>query len=111
MTSPENLLDILQPIKVEISPGKVEMAVLHIAEMGASIEDLRIKAQHHRNPFHTFMFNRDGILLSANKSAMQACKKSIAGEACLRPCCFSACAVVFLQMYCLMFLISRTNSR
>ena len=86
----------LQPIKVEISPGKVEMAVLHIAEMGASTEDLRITAQHHRNPFHTFMFNRDGTLLSANKSAMQACKKSRAGAACLRLCRMVATAAYWV---------------
>ena len=70
----------MQPIKVEVSPGRIELAVMHMAEMGASIEDLRIKAQHHRDPFHTFMFNVDGDLLSANKAALQACKNSIAGR-------------------------------
>ena len=46
---------------------------MHIAEMDASTEDLRVIAMHLRSPIHTFMFNSKGELLGANSSALEAC--------------------------------------
>ena len=63
----------VQPIRVQTAPGKVQTAVMHIAEMDASTEDLRVTAMHLRSPIHTLMFNSRGELLAANSSALEAC--------------------------------------
>lgn len=46
---------------------------MHIAEMDASTEDLRVTAMHLRSPIHTLLLNIRGELLGANTSALEAC--------------------------------------
>lgn len=61
---------ILQPIKMQTSPDKVEVAVMHVLEAEPSGADLGVMCQ--RNPLHTFMFDAHGKLLNANKAAFEA---------------------------------------
>ena len=75
----------MQPIRVQIGPGKVDTAVMHIAEMDASTEDLRVTAMHLRSPIHTLMFNSKGELLAANTSAVDACHLHTSGRCCCAP--------------------------
>lgn len=66
-------------IKLELGPGKIEQAVLHVVELAASAQDTRVAAMHQRSPIHTFMFDSKGALLVANASAVEACTRSAAG--------------------------------
>ncbi|KAL3147885.1 putative 3',5'-cyclic phosphodiesterase pde-3, variant 2 [Trebouxia sp. C0010 RCD-2024] len=59
-----------KPIKMQTSPDKVEVAVLHVLEAEPSGADLGMMCQH--NPLHTFMFDGHGKLLNANKAAFEA---------------------------------------
>lgn len=54
---------------------------MHIVEMDASTEDLRVAAMHLRSPIHTLMFNGYGTLLGANASALQSCHVHTPGDA------------------------------
>ena len=70
----------LQRIRVQTASGTVETVTLHLINMGASVEDVRIRAMHHQSPLHSFLFDRDGRLLHANRAAALACKQSTAGN-------------------------------
>ncbi|KAL3130461.1 hypothetical protein ABBQ38_008282 [Trebouxia sp. C0009 RCD-2024] len=59
-----------KPIKMQTSPDKVEVAVMHVLEAEPSGADLGVMCQ--RNPLHTFMFDAHGKLLNANKAAFEA---------------------------------------
>ena len=69
----------MQPIRVQTSPGQVQLAIMHIAELDASTEDLRGTAMHLRSPIHTLMFNSKGELLAANTMALRACHEHVPG--------------------------------
>ena len=66
-------------IKLELAPGKVEQATLHIVELAGSAHDTRVAAMQHRSPIHTFMFDSTGTLLVANASAVEACQRGLKG--------------------------------
>lgn len=71
----------MQPIKVETSPGHVELALLHVIESeGSSHTDLRVAAIYDRSPIHTFMFDSEGGMLTANQAALLAHQRSALGE-------------------------------
>lgn len=71
---------MLQSIRLQTSPGKVEAAIMHVIHMDSIIvEERRLTSMLQRNPLHTFMFARDGKLVVANKAAMEACQHSISG--------------------------------
>ncbi|KAL3135611.1 3',5'-cyclic-nucleotide phosphodiesterase pde1 [Trebouxia sp. C0009 RCD-2024] len=70
-----------KPIKVQVLPGEVQSAIMHIAELDASNEDLRVTAMHLRSPIHTLMFNSKGDLLAANSTALKACHAHAPGGA------------------------------
>ena len=70
---------VVQPIRVQTSPGQVQIAIMHIAELDASTEDLRVTAMHLRSPIHTLMFNSKGELLAANTMALRACYEHMPG--------------------------------
>lgn len=53
---------------------------MYVAEMDATIEDLRVMAMHQRSPINSFMFSNKGVLLDANASALQACHAHTPGE-------------------------------
>ena len=58
----------MQPIKVETSPGHVEIALLHVIESeGSSHTDLRVAAIYDRSPIHTFLFDSEGGMLTATR--------------------------------------------
>ena len=81
----------LQPIRIQTTSGKVETAILHTFEMQtpgpapeaaeahatASVasrmtsSDMRVCALHQRSPIQMYMFNSHGVLLNANKAALQ----------------------------------------
>ncbi len=69
----------LQHIRVRTGPETVESATLHIVELGANAA-MRILAMHHQSPLHNFLFDRNGKLLHANRAAVQACRRSAAGD-------------------------------
>ena len=60
----------LQPIRMQTSPGKVEVGLMHVLEAEPGCADLGAMLQ--RNPLHTFMFDTQGNLLNANKAAFEA---------------------------------------
>ncbi|KAL0024765.1 hypothetical protein WJX79_003822 [Trebouxia sp. C0005] len=69
-----------KPIKVETSPGHVEIAFLHVIESeGSSHTDLRVAAIYDRSPIHTFMFDSEGAMLTANQAALLAHQRSALG--------------------------------
>ena len=70
---------VLQPIKVQTVPGKVESAIMHVIDMEASNADKRFTAMVKHTPLHAFMFDLLGHLLVANDAAMEACLHSAAG--------------------------------
>ncbi|KAL3135615.1 hypothetical protein ABBQ38_006096 [Trebouxia sp. C0009 RCD-2024] len=71
-----------KPIRVQTSSsGEVQTAVMHIAELDASTEDLRVTAMHLRSPIHTLLFNSKGELLAANTTALKACHAHTPGGA------------------------------
>jgi len=71
----------MQPIKVETSPGHVEIALLHVIESeGSSHTDLRVTAIYDRSPIHTFLFDSEGGMLTANQAALLAHQRSALGE-------------------------------
>lgn len=56
-------------------PGRVENALLHVFEAEQSSHaELRVSAMHDRSPIHTFLFDSQGSLLTANKAALQFCQ-------------------------------------
>ena len=60
-----------QAIQLEVSPGCVKTAVLHMVDPEvASPADTRVSAMHERDPIHTMMFDIKGLLLTANKAAL-----------------------------------------
>ena len=60
---------------METSPGHVENALLHVIEAEQSSHtELRVAAMHDRSPIHTFLFDSQGSLLTANKAALQFCQ-------------------------------------
>ena len=58
---------------------------MHVADVDASVVDSRVGAMHTVNPFHTFMFDSDGVLLNANVKALEAFARHTTGEH--APCC------------------------
>ena len=70
---------VVQPIKVQTAPGKVESAIMHVIDMEASNADKRLTAMVRQTPLHAFMFNLHGQLLVANDAAKEACLHSAAG--------------------------------
>ena len=61
----------IQPIKIETSPGKVEMAIMHAAELEHTTqEDQRCVAMLHQFPIHAMLFSSNGRLVHGNKAAM-----------------------------------------
>ncbi len=90
---------VLQPILLETSPGCVEAAILHMAE----VEDVRHAEQRavamlDRSPIHTLLYSRSGQILHASKAVVtkitslragaqgQAiCVRSFLHHACLPP--------------------------
>ena len=71
----------MQPIRVETSPGHVEIALLHVIESeGSSHTDLRVAAIYDRSPIHTFLFDSEGSMLTANQAALLAHQRSALGE-------------------------------
>ncbi len=76
-----NFCATMQPIKVETSPGHVEIALLHVIESeGSSHTDLRVAAIYDRSPIHTFLFDSEGSMLTANQAALLAHQRSALGE-------------------------------
>ncbi|KAL0037875.1 hypothetical protein WJX79_003284 [Trebouxia sp. C0005] len=67
-------------IRVWTGPETVESATLHIVELGANADDMRISAMHHQSPLHNFLFDCNGKLLHANRAAVQACRRDTAGS-------------------------------
>ena len=65
---------------MQTAPGKVEIALMHVADVDASVVDSRVGAMHTVNPFHTFMFDSDGVLLNANAKALEAFARHTTGE-------------------------------
>lgn len=56
-------------------PGRVENALLHVLDTEqTSHAELRVSAMHDRSPIHTFLFDSQGLLLTANKAALQFCQ-------------------------------------
>lgn len=101
-------VNFVQAIKVRTSPNKVETALLHIAELDASVTDLRLGAIHRRNPLHTFMFNSQGALLNANVSALEAFQQHHAGE--LHPHFVADCLVAVFRSMSLVTLLFPVQS-
>ncbi len=72
---------VLQPIRVQTAQGKVEEALVHVAELGADAADTRAAAVHDIDPTHTMVFTAQGTLLHANKAALESlCQHSMSGE-------------------------------
>jgi len=72
---------VLQPIRVQTAQGNIEEALVHIAELGADIAEMRATAVHDRDPMHTMVFTPQGTLLHANKAALESlCQHSMSGE-------------------------------
>ena len=60
-----------QPIQVETSPGKVEMAIMHAIEVEQTAQtDQRCAAMLHRIPMHAMLFSSTGSLIHGNNAAM-----------------------------------------
>jgi len=61
---------------------------MSIADMGASHSILRMTAMNQRDPIHSFLFDRAGMLLDANAAAMHSCKSTAqaSGVACCTAC-------------------------
>lgn len=55
---------------METAPGQVESCQMNQVEQVASVEAARLAAMHHCGPIHTFMFNKEGELLMANKRGL-----------------------------------------
>lgn len=68
-----------QVIKLELSPGKVEEAILSVMDVDANLHHTRAAAMFERSPLHVFMFNSQGALLKANTSALDACQRHTPG--------------------------------
>ena len=79
-TNMQSSVSLAQAIKVRTSPGTVETALMLIVELEASATDLRTAAIYHRNPLHTFMFNSNGDLLTANEAALAVFQGSPTGH-------------------------------
>ena len=55
---------------LETSPGRVEPAILHMAELeGPNHAEQRLAAMLNANPVHTVLFSQTGQVLAANKVA------------------------------------------
>ena len=53
---------------------------MHVIESELSSRtDLRVAAMHDRSPIHTFLFNSDGMMLTANQTALLACERDTSG--------------------------------
>ena len=70
----------MQPVRVQIASGKIEEALLHVAEVDADVADLRATAVHERDPMHTMVFDDNGDLLNANAAALQAFARHSSGQ-------------------------------
>ena len=71
----------LQPIRVETLPGHVEFALMHVIESDTSCHaDMRLAALFDRSPIHTFLFDSEGVLLTANKAALFAFQRDNPGS-------------------------------
>jgi len=72
---------LLQPIRVETSPGRTEAAILHMADMEeCRHRDQRLAAMLDRSPIHTVLFSRSGKVLCANKAAGTKIESVHAGQ-------------------------------
>ena len=59
---------------------RVEHAILHVVEAEtASSSEIRISAMHDTSPIHTLMFDNEGTLLTANKTALNSLQASSEG--------------------------------
>ena len=59
---------------------------MHVADVDASVVDSRVGAMHTVDPFHTFMFDSEGVLLNANVKALEAFARHTTGKhASVRP--------------------------
>ena len=88
-------------------PGRVENALLHVLEAEQSSHaELRVSAMHNRSPIHTFLFDSQGNLLTANKAALQFCQAG-SGQLIVLPClqCCAASAS-FMQSSLLLLALS-----
>ena len=73
---------VMQPIKVETSPGKVEMAIMHAAELEQTTQtDQRCVAMLHRFPLHAMLFSSTGRLVHGNQAAMTKFRNALEGTA------------------------------
>ena len=52
---------------------------MHVADVDASVTDSRVGAMHTVEPFHTFMFDSEGVLLNANVKALEAFARHTTG--------------------------------
>lgn len=66
-----------QPIRMQTTASKVELAVMHVMESEAGFADLG--AMCNKNPLHSFMFDAQGKLLNANRAAFEAFQSSPPG--------------------------------
>lgn len=78
------LLLFLQPIRLETSPGRVELAILHMAEVDkSSYTDTRLAAMLDRSPIHALLFSRSGKILATNKAVIRKIQECAGGNSCL----------------------------
>ena len=74
------LWSVLQPIKIETAPGKIEMAIMHVAELEQTAHnDQRYVAMLHRSPMHTMLFSSIGSLITGNKAAVSKISRLVEG--------------------------------
>ena len=96
-SSPSPRLVWLQVMRVETSPGVVEMCQLNQVEQVASEESARLAAMHHLGPIHTFLFSHTGHLLMANKRGRERYMHLSQLLTPLTPLCPLACSPAHLQ--------------
>ena len=68
---------VLQPVRVQMAPNQVQMATMYIVDLNDSRANLRMAAMNQRDPIHSFMFDRAGMLLEANAAARAVCQTYI----------------------------------
>lgn len=79
---------------------------MHVIESDTSCHtDMRVAALYDRSPIHTFLFDSEGVLLTANKAALLAFHRDNPGspEGRLQPVIF-ACLLAF-SLCCLLTLL------
>ena len=72
----------IQPIKIETSSGKVEMAIMHAAELEQTTQtDQRCVAMLQRFPMHAMLFSSTGRLVHGNQAATTKLHNALEGTA------------------------------